>query len=301
MVPLPVREDGGMATVAQWIEGARIRTWPNAVAPVLVGSGAAAGTGGFDPMIALLALLVALFLITGVNYSNDYSDGIRGTDDERVGPMRLVGSGAAEPTAVRNAAFACFGLAALAGLGVVVLSGHWWLLAVGAACIAGAWFYTGGWKPYGYAGLGELAVFVFFGPVAVLGTLYVQADTITGTGIGSSVAIGSLSSAVLVANNLRDIPTDRVTGKRTLAVLLGDRDTRFLYATLVLVPFLISTLMGLRNPWALLGFLALPLLVGSLRAVLGGGQGRKLIPALRDTGLAMLAWGALTALALALG
>ena len=290
-----------MATVAQWFEGARVRTWPNAITPVLVGTGAAAGTDKFDPVLTLLALLVAMLLIIGVNYANDYSDGVRGTDDERVGPSRLVGSGAAEPTSVRTAAFSCFGLAALVGLGIVVLSGHWWLLAVGAACIAGAWFYTGGSKPYGYAGFGEVAVFVFFGLVAVLGTLYVQADAITGVGIGAAVGTGALSSAVLVANNLRDIPTDRITGKRTLAVLLGDRDTRTLYATLVLVPFLITTLTGLRNTWALLGFLALPILVPSLRAVLGGGQGRQLIPALRDTGLAMLAWGALTALAMAVG
>lgn len=290
-----------MATVAQWFEGARVRTWPNAITPVLVGTGAAAGTDKFDPVLALLALLVAMLLIIGVNYANDYSDGIRGTDDERVGPSRLVGSGTAGPSSVRTVAFTCFGLAALAGLGIVILSGHWWLLAVGAACIAGAWFYTGGSRPYGYAGFGEAAVFVFFGLVAVLGTLYVQAGMITGVGIGAAVGIGALSSAVLVANNLRDIPTDRVTGKRTLAVLLGDRDTRTLYATLVLVPFLITTLTGLRNTWALLGFLALPILVPSLRAVLGGGRGRQLVPALRDTGLAMLAWGALTALAMAVG
>ncbi|GAB3294094.1 1,4-dihydroxy-2-naphthoate polyprenyltransferase [Parasphingorhabdus pacifica] len=290
-----------MATVAQWIEGARIRTWPNAIAPVLVGTGAAAGTDKFDPVLALLALAVALLLITGVNFANDYSDGIRGTDDDRVGPDRLVGSGTADPTSVRTAAFTCFGLAAVAGLGVVYLSQHWWMIAVGAACIAGAWFYTGGRNPYGYAGFGEIAVFVFFGLTAVLGTLYVQADTITGAGIGAAVAIGTLSSAVLVANNLRDIPTDRVTGKRTLAVLLGDRDTRTLYATLVLIPFLITTLSGLRNTWVLLGFLALPLLVPSLRAVLGGAQGRGLVPALRDTGFVMLAWGTLTGLALALG
>lgn len=289
-----------MATVAQWIEGARVRTWPNAIAPVLVGSGAAAGIDKFDPVIALLALLVALTLIIGVNFSNDYSDGIRGTDDNRVGPFRLVGSGAADPSAVRTAAFTCFGLAAAAGVGVVVLSGQWWLLAVGAACIAGAWFYTGGNRPYGYAGFGELAVFVFFGLVAVLGTQFVQSGTTTGPGIGAAVAIGSLSSAVLVANNLRDIPTDRVTGKRTLAVLLGDRDTRTLYASLALIPFLITTLIGLRNSWALLGFLALPLLINSLRAVLSGARGRKLIPALRDTGFAMLAWGALTGVALTL-
>ncbi|TDD41158.1 1,4-dihydroxy-2-naphthoate polyprenyltransferase [Saccharopolyspora elongata] len=290
-----------MATVAQWIEGARIRTFPNAIAPVLAGTGAAAGIDGFDPVTAVLALLVSMLLIIGVNFANDYSDGIRGTDDDRVGPFRLVGSGSARPSAVRAAAWTCFGLAAVAGLGVVILSGHWWLLAVGALCIAGAWYYTGGKRPYGYAGLGELAVFVFFGLVAVLGTMYVQADTISGSGIGAAVGIGSLSSAVLVANNLRDIPSDRVTGKRTLAVLLGDRDTRTLYVALTLVPFLITVLIGLRNSWALLGFLALPLLIVPLRAVAGGSQGRALIPALRDTGFAMLAWAILTGVAVAIG
>ncbi|WP_433870373.1 1,4-dihydroxy-2-naphthoate polyprenyltransferase [Saccharopolyspora sp. CA-218241] len=290
-----------MATVSQWIEGARLRTFPNAIAPVLVGGGAAIGIDGFDPLLAVLALVVAVLLIIGVNFANDYSDGVRGTDDDRVGPFRLTGSGAARPAAVRTAAWTCFGLAAVAGLAVVVLSGHWWMLAVGALCIAGGWFYTGGRKPYGYAGLGEIAVFVFFGLVAVLGTVYVQADTITGFSIGAAVAIGSISSAVLVANNLRDIPSDRVSGKRTLAVLLGDRDTRTLYVALALIPFLITVLIGVRNSWALLGFLALPLLIVPLRAVLGGAQGRKLIPAVRDTGFAMLAWAAITAVALAIG
>lgn len=290
-----------MATVAEWIEGARIRTFPNAVAPVLAGTGAAAGTDGFSPLIAVLALLVALLLITGVNFANDYSDGVRGTDFDRVGPFRLVGSGSARPEAVRTAAWVCFGLAAAAGLGVVVLSGHWWLLLVGALCIAGAWFYTGGRRPYGYAGFGELAVFVFFGLIAVLGTMYVQADTISGFAVGVAVAVGSFSSAVLVANNLRDIPSDLQSGKRTLPTMLGDRDTRTLYVALALIPFLITVLIGLRNSWALLGFLALPALIVPLRAVIGGAQGQRLIPAVRDTGIAMLVWSVISAVALGLG
>ena len=290
-----------MATVAQWIEGARLRTFPNAITPVLAGSGAAAGMDGFDPVIALLALAVSLSLIIGVNFANDYSDGIRGTDDSRVGPFRLVGSRSAAPGAVRNAAFACFGIAALAGLGVVALSGQWWMLAIGALCIAGAWFYTGGSKPYGYAGFGEVAVFLFFGLIAVLGTMFVQAGQVSGFGIGAAVGVGALSCAVLVANNLRDIPSDQVTGKRTLAVMLGDRDTRTLYTALALVPFVITVLIGLRNSWALLGFLALPLLLIPLRAVVRGATGRYLIPAVRDTGFAMLAWGTITGLALAFG
>lgn len=290
-----------MATVAEWIEGARLRTWPNAIAPVLVGAGAAAGTGRFNLPIAALALAVSLLMIVGVNFANDYSDGIRGTDAHRVGPQRLVGSDAAAPAAVRNAAFACFGLAALAGIGVVILSGQWWMILVGALCIAGAWFYTGGKKPYGYAGFGEVGVFLFFGLVAVLGTYFVQTGTVNGTAIGVAVGIGAFSSAILVANNLRDIPTDTAGGKRTLAVLLGDRDTRTVYVTLVLIPFLITVIVGLRNTLVLLGFLALPLLITSLRTVLSGTTGLKLIPVLRDTGLAMLGWAALTAAGLAFG
>lgn len=290
-----------MATVAQWVEGARIRTFPNAIAPVLAGTGAAAGIDEFQPVTALLALCVALLFILGVNFANDYSDGVRGTDTDRVGPFRLVGSGSTSPGAVRMAAWTCFGLAALAGIGVAALSGQWWLIAVGAACVAGAWFYTGGNRPYGYSGWGEVSAFVFFGLVAVLGTQYAQAGSVSGFGIGAAVAIGSFSSAVLVSNNLRDIPSDRETGKRTLAVLLGDRDTRTLYVALALIPFLITALIGLRNSWALIGFLALPLLVVPLRVVIAGAGGRRLIPAVRDTGIAMLAWSVLTSVALAFG
>lgn len=290
-----------MATVSEWLEGARPRTWPNAIAPVLVGSGAAAEIDRFDPVLAVLALAVSMLLIIGVNFANDYSDGVRGTDASRVGPLRLVGSGTVEPQEVRMVAFACLGAAAVAGLAAVIISGAWWLLVVGAICIAGAWFYTGGSRPYGYAGLGELAVFVFFGLAAVLGTLFLQAGEISGSGFGAAVAVGSFSSAVLVANNLRDIPSDRVTGKRTLAVLIGDRDSRTLYIALVLVPFVITALIGLRITPALLGFLALPLLVASLREMLRGSSGKRLIPVLRDTGISMLVWSLITCIALAVG
>ncbi|MHA6801437.1 1,4-dihydroxy-2-naphthoate polyprenyltransferase [Bounagaea algeriensis] len=290
-----------MATVAQWVEGARIRTFPNALSPVLVGTGAAAGIDGFRPLIAVLALVVALGFIIGVNFANDYSDGIRGTDADRVGPFRLVGSEAARPGAVRSAAWTCFGAAALAGVGVSLLSGHWWLILVGAVCIAGAWFYTGGSRPYGYRGWGEIAVFVFFGIIAVLGTQFAQAGEISGFGIGGAVGVGALSSAVLVSNNLRDIPSDRETGKRTLAVLLGDRDTRTLYVALALIPFLLSVLIAVRNTWALLGLVALPLLFLPLRVVIRGAQGRALIPAVRDTGIAMLVWSVVTGIALTVG
>ncbi len=290
-----------MATLAQWIEGARPRTLPTAVSPVLVGTGAALGGGVVAPGRALLALLVAMTLVIGVNYANDYSDGIRGTDDARVGPLRLVGSKAAAPSAVRTAALVTLSIAGLAGLTLVSLSRQWWLIGVGALCLAGAWFYTGGRRPYGYLGLGEVAVLVFFGPVAVLGTTITQSGPPGALAVVGAVGVGMLACAVLVVNNLRDIPTDAVAGKRTLAVLLGDTDTRRLYAALVTAPFLLSVLAGLRSWPMLLGLLAAPLAVLAARQVLGGADGRKLIRMLARTGLLLLAWSALTGLGLALG
>jgi len=289
-----------VATPAQWIEGARPRTLPTAISPVLVGTGAALGVGVVAPGAALLALVVAIALVVGVNFANDYSDGIRGTDDERVGPMRLVGSRAAAPSTVRAAALACFSVAALAGLTLASLSRQWWLIGIGAVCIAGAWFYTGGRRPYGYAGLGEVAVFAFFGPVAVLGTVVTQSGPPGAPAVVSAVGVGMLACAVLVANNLRDIPTDAVAGKRTLAVLLGDTDTRRLYAVLVAVPFLLSTLAGVRSWPLLLALLAVPLAVVPARRVLGGADGRALVRVLGQTGLLLLAWSILTAVGLAL-
>ncbi|MDN5916655.1 MAG: 1,4-dihydroxy-2-naphthoate polyprenyltransferase [Pseudonocardia sp.] len=288
-----------MATVTEWVEGARPRTLPTAISPVLVGTGAALGAGAIAPGAALLALVVAISLVIGVNFANDYSDGIRGTDDERVGPLRLVGSRAASPSTVKGAAFGCFALAGLAGLVLVVVSGQWWMIAVGAACILGAWFYTGGSRPYGYAGLGEVAVFVFFGPVAVLGTTLTQAGTVGAGALIGAVGAGTLTCAVLVANNLRDIPTDRTVGKRTLAVVLGNRGTRLLYLVLVGLPFLITLAAAFDRPALLCALLALPLAVQPLRRVLGGSGGLELIPVLRDTGFLLLAWSATTAIGLA--
>jgi 1,4-dihydroxy-2-naphthoate polyprenyltransferase len=288
-----------VATVAQWIQGARPRTLPTAISPVLVGTGAAVGAGVVAPLAAGLALLVSLGMVIGVNFANDYSDGIRGTDDERVGPVRLVGAKLAAPGAVRTAAFVSLGIAALAGLALLALSGQWWLLAVGAVCIAGAWFYTGGRRPYGYAGLGEVAVFVFFGPVAVLGTALTQSGPPNAPAVVAAIAVGMLSCAVLVANNLRDIPTDRATGKNTLAVRLGEVDTRRLYAALVGAPFLLTVGAGLRSWPVLLGLLALPLAVLAARAVLRGAQGRALVAVLGQTGMLLLAWSVLTAVGLA--
>lgn len=290
-----------MATASEWIEGARPRTLPNAVAPVLVGAGAAAALGAFSWWQALLALFVALSLIVGVNFANDYSDGVRGTDEQRVGPLRLVGSGAVRPRTVLAAALGCFGLAGVLGLVLVAATGRWGLLALGAVCILGAWFYTGGSKPYGYSGFGEIAVFCFFGLAAVLGTVYVQAGRISWVAAGCAVAVGCLSAGVLVANNLRDIPTDEAAGKKTLAVVLGDTGSRRLYLVLITMPMLISVLFVVVNPWLLIGLLAAGLLIVPVRVIRSGRQGLDLIPVLRDTGFAMLAWAVLTGAALAFG
>ncbi len=288
-----------MATFAQWIEGARPRTLPNAVAPVTAGTGAAAWLGSAVWWKALLALAVALALIVGVNYANDYSDGVRGTDDERAGPRRLVGSKVASPRAVLIAAVACLALAAVAGLVLAWLTNPW-LIAVGATCIAGAWLYTGGSRPYGYRGFGEVAVFVFFGLVAVLGTQYVQARRMDWVGLVCAVAMGALSSAVLVANNLRDIPTDAQSGKITLAVRFGDARTRRLYVALSAVPAGLTVLLALATPWCLAALVAAPLAVRAARPVYTGALGPQLIPVLRYTGLTMLVWAVAVAAALTL-
>jgi 1,4-dihydroxy-2-naphthoate octaprenyltransferase len=286
-----------MATVAQWIEGARPRTLPNAIAPVIAGTGAAAWLHSAVWWKALLALAVSVALIVGVNYANDYSDGIRGTDDERAGPLRLVGSKVAAPRAVLTAAIISLAMAAVAGVTLAILTAPW-LIAVGAACIAGAWLYTGGSRPYGYAGFGEVAVFIFFGLVAVLGTQYTQALQIDWVGATLAVATGALSSAVLVANNLRDIPTDAVAGKVTLAVRLGDVRTRVLYQSLLALAGILTLVLMRATPWCALGLLAAPLALRAAGPVRGGQGGRDLIPVLRDTGLTMLVWSLAVAAAL---
>ncbi|TCO65253.1 1,4-dihydroxy-2-naphthoate prenyltransferase [Actinocrispum wychmicini] len=277
--------------------GARVRTLPNSVSPVLVGAGAAVALGGFVWWQALLALLVALAFQVGVNYANDYSDGIRGTDAERVGPLRLVASGLVPAEMVRTAAFACFGIACAAGFALVVTSRQWWLLAVGVISLLGAWFYTGGKKPYGYIGLGEVAVFFFFGPIPVLGTMYVQTGQVTWLGVVASLALGSFSAAVMAANNLRDRPTDAESGKRTLAVRLGDKGARYLYSTLALAPFVVTLGLSIVSPWMLLGLLAAATAIPSVHKVLTGAVGPALIPALKDTALAMLIWAVATTVA----
>jgi 1,4-dihydroxy-2-naphthoate octaprenyltransferase len=266
---------------------------------VLVGTGAAAALDGFALPAALLALVVALALQVAVNYANDHSDGKRGTDADRVGPMRLVGSGAATPAQVLTAALLAFAVAGVAGLALAALS-SWWLVAVGAVCMAAAWTYTGGPAPYGYRALGEVFVFVFFGPVAVVGTTFVQTGTVPGLAVAVSVPVGLLIVAILVVNNLRDIDGDAAAGKRTLAVLLGDRVTRLVFAGLFVVAFAVVAAVGLARPWALVALLAAPLSLPPVRTVLTNARGPALIQALQGAGLVTLATGVLLGAGLAL-
>jgi 1,4-dihydroxy-2-naphthoate octaprenyltransferase len=236
--------------------------------------------------------VVSLALQVAVNYANDYSDGVRGTDDTRIGPLRLVGSGLASPPSVKRAAFLAFGVASGAGL-VLAVTTSWWLVAVGVICIVAAWFYTGGANPYGYLGLGELMVFVFFGLVAVIGTTYVQTGTFELSALCAAVGIGALACAILVANNLRDIPTDTVAGKRTLAVVLGDGRTRTFFALLVVTAAVAVVLLAaITTWWALLGLVFVAPAGAAVRIVLGHAQGPSLIPVLAQTGLAELLLGA---------
>jgi 1,4-dihydroxy-2-naphthoate octaprenyltransferase len=289
-----------VATAAQWLEGARPKTLPAAISPVVAGTGVAAYDGDLVWWKALLALVVALALQVAVNYANDYSDGIRGTDDDRVGPLRLTGSRVATPGAVKRAAFAAFGVAGVAGLALAA-STAWWLVLVGVLCILAAWYYTGGTRPYGYAGLGEVMVFVFFGLVAVVGTYYVQAQRWSWPALYAAVGVGALACAILVANNLRDIPTDAVAGKRTLAVILGDGRTRALYTLLVAAAAVAVVAVAVSTTWwALIGLGFLAIAGRAARTVAGGAVGPALIPVLQASGKAELVWAVLVAVPLAL-
>lgn len=280
--------------MTRWWVGARPRTLPAAVVPVMVGAAAGVNAASIDGVVwwrVGLALVVSLALQVGVNYANDYSDGVRGTDDDRIGPIRLVASGLATPAAVKRAALAAFGVAAIAGL-VLAASTTWWLLAVGFASIAAAWGYTGGPRPYGYAGFGELFVFVFFGLVATVGTTYVAVEMITALSILLGVGVGALACALLVINNLRDRPGDERVGKHTLAVRIGDRATRHVYVGLIAVAMAVAIAGALSaTPWVAVGLVAAVAALRPVRTVLAGTTGAGLIPVLAETGRVQMLWG----------
>jgi 1,4-dihydroxy-2-naphthoate polyprenyltransferase len=287
--------------VNRWVEGARPRTLPAAVVPVLVGTAVAFADGDGDVVWwrAAAALVVALAIQVGTNYANDYSDGVRGTDDVRVGPVRLVASGLAAPAQVKRAAVAAFAAAGVVGL-VVSLAVDPRLLLVGAASIAAGWLYTGGPRPYGYAGLGEVFVFVFFGLVAVVGSAYVHLEQVTLLALVAGVPVGLLATALLVVNNLRDIPGDTAAGKRTLAVRIGDEPTRLLYTSCVVVAFVLALSVAMLRPWAVLALLAVRFAVAPVRAVLNGDTGRALVDVLVATARLQLVFGVLLAVGIAL-
>ena len=280
----------------KWIAGARPKTLPAAIAPVAVGT-ALAGSD-FDPILALLALLVSLSLQVGVNYANDYSDGVKGTDDNRIGPMRLVASGAAPAHQVKIAAYLALGFGAIFGL-ILALQTSLWLVAIGALAIAAAWGYTGGKNPYGYFGFGELSVFVFFGLVATMGTYYAQTGELTLNSLLVAIPMGSLSCALLAINNLRDRAADELVGKRTLAVRLGDASARRAFIALLLIAHI--SVLFLMKPWALLTLLLLPMTFSLIKAIQVGAQGAQLIPLLGKTGKLQLRFAILLSLGLLLG
>lgn len=300
-----------MSQVSQWIGGARPRTLPAALVPVAVGAAIAYFlVTNLEPwqfvLRTILALVVSFGLQIGVNYANDYSDGIRGTDENRVGPIRLVGQGLAKPNDVKRAAFISFGVAALAGLILVLITQAWWLLLVGLVAIAAGWFYTGGSRPYGYSGYGEFAVFFFFGPVAVTGTTFVLVGHIAMIALILSIPIGFLATALLVTNNLRDIPTDVVSGKKTLAVQLGESRTRELYTLCLVISYAICTLVGLLGlglpqafPLGALAVLAsLPIAYIPWRQVANGARGRDLVRVLGQTSAVQIFFGLLLVIGL---
>ncbi len=285
-------------TIKNWITGARVRTLPLAVAPIVLGSASADLIDRFDPLLAGLALLVALLLQIGVNYANDYSDGIRGTDANRVGPLRLTGSGTVRPQAVKLAAAITFGLAALAGLLIVLLTGQWWLVAVGALSIVAAWYYTGGKSPYGYAGLGELAVFVFFGLIATVGTAYIQILAIDPMAVLLGINFGCYATAVLLVNNIRDIETDRVSGKNTLSVRIGVRASKWLFGMLLVLPVVFNLFLASLYPATILGLANLLLVFPAFMAGVKGKTAKDYISALKLTSFAGLGFGLLVGLGL---
>lgn len=277
-----------------------MRTLPLAVAPVYLGSAVAFTLDRFDPVLALLALVVSLFLQIGVNYANDYSDGIRGTDDDRVGPKRITAAGLARPDAVKRAAFITFGIAMAAGLVIVVITSQWWLLGIGALAVLAAWFYTGGKSPYGYAGLGEAAVFVFFGLVATVGTNFIQTLLIDPLAVLVGIAFGFYATAVLLVNNIRDIDTDTKAGKKTLAVRLGRKASKTLFMLLIWLPVGLNFLILLAYPAAILGMLNLLLVLPVTLIIMESRNPGELITALKLTSFAGLGFAVLVGTGIAL-
>ena len=291
----PPRQRG----IKLWIEGARLRTLPLAVSPIAIGAGAAAADKSFDLGLTMLALAVAMFLQIGVNFANDYSDGIRGTDDNRVGPLRLTGSKSVRPQAVKFAAFMFFGLAALAGLAIVLLTQHWWFIPVGIASILAAWFYTGGKSPYGYAGLGEIAVFIFFGLVATYGTAYIQIGRFDLNALLGGTAAGLFASAVLMVNNIRDIDTDRHVGKRTLAVKVGKKWAKAIYLAMLWLPLVILAPYPFIYPVTIFAWASVLLVLPATLIVLTARTPKELILALKLTSFASLGYAILFGIGLA--
>ena len=282
-----------MTSLSTWLLGTRPKTLPAAVAPVLVAT--ALAKSGARPLMAILALIVSLALQIGVNYANDYSDGVRGSDTDRIGPTRLVASGLASAQSVKQAALFSFFIAGLVGLTLAFLT-SWWLIVVGAISIAAAWAYTGGKSPYGYSGYGEISVFIFFGLVATMGSFYVQTQTITLKSFFVAVPIGFIACAILAVNNLRDREKDALVGKRTLAVRIGDRSSRNFYIGLIVLAALVALVIFL--PMSLITLASLPLMYSLIRGVNQGAQGQALIPVLVKTGQLQLLFSLLFSIAL---
>lgn len=289
------------SSARMWLAGARLVTLSAAIAPVIAGSAAAYQAGSANLKYALMALVVAVFLQIGVNFANDYSDGIRGTDAHRQGPARLTGGGQAKPQTVRNVAFAAFGIAAITGFALVYLTASWWLLLAGGAAIIAAWYYTGGKNPYGYRGLGEVGVFLFFGLLATLGTTWVQAQRLTWQSLVIAVLMGTVSCALLMVNNIRDIPSDTLAGKHTLAVRLGQRRARQVFAAEIALTYICVAALAVAQPWVAISLVALPRGIFVIHHVLSGARGPQLLPSLRDTAMIQMELCSFIAVAYTLG
>ncbi|MBV6699913.1 1,4-dihydroxy-2-naphthoate polyprenyltransferase [Kitasatospora aureofaciens] len=290
---------GAPNAVRAWLLGARLKTLPVTLAPIAVGTAVAASDGPIQGRRTALTLVFALGFVLGTNFLNDYSDGIRGADDHRIGPVRLVGSGQASPGQVLRFGLVLYGIATTAGL-VMAVTISWWLLALAALCALGGWFYTGGSRPYGYRSLGDVSIFLFHGVIAVCATTYIQLQRVPALAVGASVPMGLLACALLTTNNLRDIPTDTAAGKITIAVRLGDHRTRVYYALLVAAAFAAALALAPQRPAVLLVAAAAPVAVLPLRRVLGGARGADLVPALEHTCWLLLAFGVLLSTGLAL-